>query len=248
MNSTDRLKIETPEQISLELPLAGIGSRFLALAVDSIIQLLVAILTLLVLFVFTSAGKFFANIGVAILVIIYFFLYWGYFAFFEILWNGQTPGKRVAKIRVIKESGRPITPVEAITRNLMRAVDIVGLYAVGLVCMLLNSQNKRLGDYVAGTVVVHDESIEMISPVWNAGDLSSINLQTEKISPDELVLIEKYLNRRHELDPQVKRKTARQIVSMIKTRTGIEPMTGQSDESFLETLARAVRDNARYRR
>ena len=87
----------------------------------------------------------------AVVLIFLFCVYWGYFAFFEIIWKGQTPGKRYAGIRVIKETGRPIDSFEAIGRNLMRAVDgLPGIYGVGLLCMMLNKQNRRLGDFVAG--------------------------------------------------------------------------------------------------
>jgi uncharacterized RDD family membrane protein YckC len=83
----------------------------------------------------------------------------GIFRLLRNLWKGQTPGKRYAGIRVIKESGRPINAFEAIGRNLMRAVDgLPGIYGVGLVCMMCNRQSRRLGDFVAGTVVVHEKA------------------------------------------------------------------------------------------
>jgi uncharacterized RDD family membrane protein YckC len=253
LHPIDKLTIDTPEQISLELPLAGIGSRSLALAIDSLLQFALAILTILSLstlnLLVPGSRGLVRTIGVAVTVFIIFCLYWGYFALFEIAWNGQTPGKRVAGIRVLKESGRPITPVEAIGRNLVRAIDMLpGFYAVGLVCMMLNRRNKRLGDYVAGTVLVHDRAIQSAGPVWNPGSLpTELSSQALKIAPEELVLIETYLNRRHELDISVRRKTADQIISMIKDKTGIERVPGQSDDAFLEAVARKVRDTARYR-
>ncbi len=253
MHSTDKLTIDTPEQIALELPLAGIGSRSLALAIDSLLQLFLAVLTFLALLLLSAnpgMGRLIRTIGLAVTVLILFCLYWVYFAFFEIIWNGQTPGKRIAGIRVIKESGRPITPVEAIGRNLLRAVDMLPppFYAVGLICMILNKRNKRLGDFVAGTVLVHDKAIETVSPIWNPGSLSTeLNSQALKITPEELVLIETFLNRRHQLESSVRRNTAEQIVSMIKDKTGIERVAGQSDEDLLEAVARKVRDTARYR-
>jgi uncharacterized RDD family membrane protein YckC len=167
----DHLQIDTPEQIALELPLAGIGSRFLGLAIDTLLQI---VLYVIGTFVLILAGAFLASEGIgryfrwipvswgpAIAILFVFCVYWGYFAFFEIIWKGQTPGKRLAKIRVIKESGRPINAYEAIARNLLRAIDALpGMYGVGIVCMMLNSQNRRIGDYVAGTVVVHETRLE----------------------------------------------------------------------------------------
>jgi uncharacterized RDD family membrane protein YckC len=249
--STDKLTIDTPELIALELPLAGIGSRFLALAIDSLLQLITAIIVLLIaLILIAGPGRYFKNFGAAITVLILYCLYWGYFAFFEIIWNGQTPGKRLVGIRVIKDSGRPITPLEAIGRNIMRAIDMFPgiFYIVGLICMMLNNRNKRLGDFIAGTVLVHDKEIETVSSIWNPGGIFSLtNLQTSKITAEELLLIETYLNRRSELDPMARKNNARKIVSMIEAKTGVERMEGQLDDAFLEAVARKVRDNARYR-
>jgi uncharacterized RDD family membrane protein YckC len=250
LHPIDKLTIDTPEQIALELPLAGIGSRFLALAIDSILQIILAIATMLPLILLVpSSFRALQSLGVAVALLIPFCLYWGYFAIFEIFWNGQTPGKRIAKIRVIKESGRPITPIEAIGRNLVRVIDMLpGIYVVGVVCMILNSQNKRLGDYVAGTVLVHDKSIEKVNPSWKSDDSGiALNTDVSKITPEELVIIETYLNRRFEFEAPVRRKTAEQILSMIQNKTGIERTAEQSDDSFIEAIARKIRDTARYR-
>jgi uncharacterized RDD family membrane protein YckC len=119
VQSTDQLRIDTPEQIALELPLAGIGSRFLALALDTIFQsVLYVVASFAIGFLFayivpTRMERYFrwipANVGIALLILFVFSVYWGYFALFEIFWKGQTPGKRIAKIRVIHESGRPVS-------------------------------------------------------------------------------------------------------------------------------------------
>ena len=107
--------------------------------------------------------------GMAFYVILVFCVYWGYFALFEIFLKGQTPGKKYAGIRVIKDSGRPINAFEAVTRNLMRAVDsLPGFYGVGLATMMLNKQSRRLGDLVAGTIVVHEKLTKEVKPAWTA--------------------------------------------------------------------------------
>jgi len=94
----------------------------------------------------------------------------GYFAIFEIFWKGQTPGKRLAKIRVIKESGRPINAYEAIARNSCVRSDVLPtMYGAGIVCMMLNSQNRRIGDFVAGTVVVHDQRTKKSAGLEHCG-------------------------------------------------------------------------------
>jgi len=263
VESLDRLDIDTPEQISLELPLAGIGSRFLALTIDSLIQIGVTIVLIIAGVVISmsytelagAADKFFSQtVGAIVTIVVPFCLYWGYFAFFEILWQGRTPGKRVAGIRVIHQTGRPMTAIECIGRNLMRALDIQpGIYAVGLICMMCNKQNRRVGDYVAGTIVVHDKALDSVSPTWGdkrVGDKrfeGAVPSELRKLTPGELVLIETYLNRRYDLDPTVRALTAQRIVAMITEKLGVPKPQEQSEEYFLESIARQLRDGAAFR-
>lgn len=254
MDTFDQLKIDTPEQIALELPLAGIGSRFLAMAIDTLIQIAAYLIIIVVFLLILPAGfsmfTFLPKVlGPAIAIFLGFAIYWGYFAIFESLWNGQTPGKRVAGIRVIKESGRPINAFEAIARNLLRTVDMQPgiLYGIGLVCMMLNKQSRRLGDFVAGTVVVHEKPTEEIRPTWNtATDTAAPVAGLGQMTAEELVLIETYLSRRFELDPEVRLRTAIQIADRIKAKTGLEPQSHQHVDDFLEEAARKIRDSGRF--
>ena len=254
MNSVDQLRIDTPEQIALELPLAGIGSRFLALAIDTLIQSAVYLITAII-FIFTlpvgsSVLMFLPKLlGPAVAIFVLFAVYWGYFAFFESIWSGQTPGKRYAGIRVIKESGRPINAFEATGRNLMRAVDgLPGIYGVGLVCMICNQQSRRLGDFVAGTVVVHEKPTEDVRPSWNTSDQGVTTAPGPTlIAPEELVLIETYLHRRWDLDNYVRMNTAIQIADRIKAKTGLLPQPHQHVDDFLEEVAKRIRDSGHFR-
>jgi len=259
LESLDRLDIDTPEQISLELPLAGIGSRFLALTIDSLIQVgLFIVLTIMGWILSMSytelsgaADKFLSEtVGTIVVILVPFCLYWGYFAFFEILWQGQTPGKRVAGLRVIHQTGRPMTAIECIGRNLMRVIDMqpAAIYAVGLICMMCNKQNRRVGDFVAGTIVVHDKALDSISPSWGSKTAAdALQPELRKLSSDELVLIETYLNRRYDLDATVRNMTAQRIVTMISEKLGISKPPDQRDDDFLESVARQLRDGASFR-
>lgn len=161
----DNLTIETPEQIYLDFPLAGVGSRFLALALDMLIQSAIgAIMIIFAILLYSALRSNFQSSGpwiMALLVFGWFLLQLGYFAIFEAGWNGQTPGKRLTHLRVIEDSGRPITTYASVARNLLRIVDsLPGVYAVGIISAMISSQNKRLGDYVAGTVVIHERPLE----------------------------------------------------------------------------------------
>src|SRR5579864_9601565 len=142
--------------------LAGIGSRFMAAFLDILIELVVYLALFLLTLLWWSSGWLTGNRSIwwqALISLVAFCLNWGYYAVFEAIWQGQTPGKRWAGIRVIKDSGRPINVFEAITRNVMRVLDwLPGMYAAGVCVMLLNKKHRRLGDFVAGTLVVHEGS------------------------------------------------------------------------------------------
>ena len=165
----DQLNIDTPELVDIELPLAGIGSRFIAILVDYLIWgsafFVLFLLALIVIPALSIFGRISANWAIGIALLIVFVMHWGYFALFEAFGNGRTPGKRVAKIRVIHQSGRGINFVEALARNLVRYVDsLPSFYAVGIVVIFLSRRNQRLGDMVAGTLVVRDREVD--SPHW----------------------------------------------------------------------------------
>ena len=169
----DQLTIDTPEQVDLRLPLASAGSRLLAILADTLLQAAVAIVLFVILFLLLTAapslGRSVSHVYrwsgsaqkwlLAGLILVQFLLLWGYFSLFEAFWNGQTPGKRLLRIRVLQDSGRPITLFESLARNLLRVIDMLpSIYLVGLVAMLCNRQGKRLGDLLAGTLVVHEGS------------------------------------------------------------------------------------------
>ena len=250
----DKLTIETPEQTQIEFEVAGIGSRFLALAFDTLVQILAGIGLLVILMVAGVALPSAARSGIwflAIIVLAYFVLYFGYFAIFEVLWNGQTPGKKKEGLRVIKDSGRPITPAEAVGRNLMRIVDqLPVLYAVGICSVLLSRQNKRLGDFVAGTIVVHEKSLLDAKPVWEATPTAQPRLATtfgsERLSPEELALVEAFLNRRSSLPSDVRFSMAEQIARQIRPRISLPPGELLSAEKLLEMVVQERRSSAGY--
>jgi hypothetical protein len=177
-------------------------------------------------------------------------VYWGYYAIFEIVWKGQTPGKRWAGIRVIKESGRAISPFEAIARNLMRVVDwLPSLYGVGVVTMLLNSQNRRLGDFVAGTLVVHETSDRESNLFFNTGERIEFPFpQAAHLNLPEAELIETFLARRLDIPKDVRQQNAQRIAEMISARLGIPPEARPVDnETFLELIVKEFRNRAKYR-
>ncbi len=250
----DKLTIETPEQTVLEFEVAGVGSRFLALAFDTLLQILAGIGLLIIFLVAGVAMPGAADTGIwfaAIIVLAYFVLYFGYFALFEILWNGQTPGKKKEGLRVINDSGRPITPAEAIGRNLMRIVDqLPALYAIGICSVLLSRQNKRLGDFVTGTIVVHEKSLLDAKPIWESqatgqsGPATSFG--SERLTPEEFALVEAFLNRRGALPADVRFTMADQIDRQIRPKLSLPPGELLYAEKLLEAVVQERRSSAGY--
>lgn len=234
--------------------LAGIGSRFMACLCDSLIQavalaLVIAAMGLLGANLLAKASGY-GTWALAGLIFAGFCLYWGYYAFFEIVWQGQTPGKRWAGIRVIKDTGRPINAFEAIARNLLRFVDSMpGIYAVGIVTMLLNPKSRRLGDFAAGTLVVHENKGGEPELFFNtAGSAGQSLYQAGRLSVQEINLIEAFLARRLDIPPALRDQNAVRIAGMITAKLGIGPESRPADhENFLELVVREFRNHAHYR-
>lgn len=239
MTAPDQLSIETPEQVALEFPLAGVGSRFLAVSIDMLLQVVIA---LVVLAVVSGAWSLIGDAGrgrgawfLTVLVISAFLLFYGYFMGFEALWHGQTPGKRLIGLRVLSVTGRPARLDEAILRNLLRVVDqLPGFYAIGIVTMLVSSRNQRLGDLAAGTVVVHEKALSV--PVLTvATPPAGVAWSGAGLSEAELLLAETFLQRRHELAPEVRETHARAIADRLRVRLGPSAPTLEP-ESLIEAL------------
>jgi uncharacterized RDD family membrane protein YckC len=251
--ATDKLIIDTPEQVHLEFVLAGIGSRFMAAFLDALIELVLYLVLFLSSWFWSSISGFSGGRSVwwqAIAIFVVFCINWGYHATFEALWKGQTPGKRWAGIRVIKDSGRPINAFEAIARNLVRYVDFLpAFYGVGVITMLLNAKHRRLGDYVAGTLVVHESSDREAALFFNTPEKTDLAFhQAAHLTLQEAELIETFLARRLDIPPEVRRLNGQRIADMISTRLGITPESRPTDnENFLEVIVREFRSRARYR-
>ena len=140
---------ETPEGITIELRPAGLSSRCYAYLIDVLIRTVI-------LFMIGMATGFMGGLGNALLLILWFALEWFYPVAFELSRWGATPGKRVFDLKVVMDSGLPITPAASITRNLLRSADFLPLmYGLGCISMLVREDFKRLGDIAAGTLVVY---------------------------------------------------------------------------------------------
>ena len=253
MDSSQKLTIDTPEQTALEYPIAGLGSRFIAILADTAIQVILAFLVIIVAGIVGIGMAAFGGLGpqwvVAIVVVLLFLLNSGYFALFEIFWNGQSPGKRYTQVRVIKDDGRPIGAYEAIVRNALRLVDMLpAMYGVGLVSIFLSGQSKRLGDFVAGTVVVHEKTREGVRPYAETKiDETLPPIDVSQVTLEEIRLIETFLNRRDSLEPVVRTNMAMQIANLLADKMQVKIYGWPRTERFLEAVMEQCRQSDRFR-
>lgn len=216
------------------------------------IQFVVGFIVFLIVVLLLPAVRWATVLGpqwmIAGVVIVLFLLNSGYFAFFEAIWNGQTPGKRYAQIRVMKDDGRPISAYDSVARNLLRIVDeLPGMYAVGVISILFSKQNKRLGDYVAGTVVVHEKTIQEARPFLEIkSEVSGPVYDTSRITLDELRLIETFLHRRDSFDPALRTSMAAKISGRIGEKVDARVTGWPQTEKFLEAVYEKYRSSARF--
>ena len=269
--SRDQLSIRTPELVAIEFPLAGIGSRFVALLIDYLIQIAAAFILMLIfiLFVFATAGSQpvrSSSVGspnsgkwaIAIAIAIPFLFQWGYFTLFEAFWRGQTPGKRIMRIRVIQQTGRPVGVFESLGRNLTRIIDMLPtFYIIGVIVMFLTRRQQRLGDLVAGTLVVHERDIE--APLESMGGSRTFTAPSftpaatppreSKLPADAIALltladlqtIESYLNRRLDVPIETRARLADKLAENISRKMNLEIPSAMSKETFLEETAFTLR-------
>lgn len=228
------------------------GARFVAALVDHLLQglLLVALVVPLALIMGYS------NVELAPLrtwllagaVLALYLVIWGYFIAFEARWNGQTPGKRLAGIRVIRDGGFPIDFRTAMLRNLLRILDMLPTaYGVGLISILASRDYKRLGDYAAGTLVVKEtrgraddpSMAHWMSPAA-ATPAGPPRYNVSRMTRNEYQAIRHFLDRRQDLPPQVRERLAERLVQPLRER--LEPPNEgplAAPETFLEEVAHA---------
>jgi uncharacterized RDD family membrane protein YckC len=267
LTTDETLVIETPERVPLHFALASIGNRFIACAIDHTIQL-VALISLVIVFLlikdFSDAGSRLTSAPkwvVALLIILVFLLMSGYFVIFEWIWNGQTPGKRWLKLRVIREDGRPISFFEAAVRNLLRSFDIMPtpFYSIGLISVFATEHDQRVGDLVAGTIVVREREAEapafaevFASPVSDPALRRSFKpvlftADVNNLTESEIQVVEGFLRRRWDLKDYPRQWMAWRVAMPIlfKLRPQYD-MATFTYEGFLEELLHRYREKHRF--
>ena len=251
--SEDLITVETPEHIQVQYELAGIGSRALAGLVDALAQGLIATVVVGSLVWIGLRLHWQDAFGVAAAVAVGtagFLAATAYYVLSEMLMDGQSPGKRLAGLRVIRDDGTPITFLDSAIRNIIRVVDMIPFfYTVGLIAVFSNGKSKRLGDMAAGTVVVKERMIEQpvgqavepaaktpaasVSPDAEARLRNSLHL----LSPAEFEAADRFLQRRCELDPETRGRLSQQLAVALLTKL---PLVSGDDFPHTEALLEAL--------
>jgi uncharacterized RDD family membrane protein YckC len=247
MRFFNQINLQTPESVELEFTLAGIGNRSFALIIDYIIFGLTILLvwSLSAFLAFQLVPNLIGN-GFsdrlaqwiwAIQSMTTFGIYVGYFVVLETLWQGQTPGKKWTKIRVIRDNGKPERLPQAILRALLRPVD--DMLFIGVFFIIFTPREKRLGDMLAGTIVVQEEAPKLTVEISTEAEDLAVQLRMEaeidNLLPEDFATIRDFLQRRKnimlEYQHQLSRKLAEQVREIILLDNVPE---GYSNSQFLE--------------
>jgi uncharacterized RDD family membrane protein YckC len=220
--------LELPEEINLQLEVANVGSRTLAILIDLALcaMVLFAVYSLTLLLARDTTGDFATRLSrhamTTLLLLLIFGFQWGYFNLFEWMWNGQTPGKRLLHLRVIKIDGTPVSWIDVLLRNLSRPIDTFGpMGLIGLVMIFVSRKAQRLGDVMARTLVIHETKIdwsifdEIKSPVGSAQNAVR-QAPSIRLTSAQWELLHRYLNRREHLQADVRQRLALSLQENLK--------------------------------
>ena len=247
MEYEDRLRLRTPEGVDLDLVLAGMGSRMIAGIFDLTTQGLLALAYYLVV----SGVNLDEGLSVAGWSIVVFLLLFGYDVGFEVLARGRTPGKRITGLRVMRAGGQPVGLITSAIRNVLRLVDILPfLYGVGVVVIFVTGRNQRLGDLVAGTVVVRERlggrgeegpGVDLANLVGRYRHVAE-TVDVSAITAEEVTTVRRFLDRRQALTDGAADRLAAEMAQRLAPRVGGAPAQ-MAPESLLELVvaAKAIR-------
>ncbi|MDZ8053135.1 MAG: RDD family protein [Aulosira sp. ZfuVER01] len=250
MHLFNRIKFRTPESVELEFTLAGIGNRAWALIIDYHILALILVAFYIIFWILivqfsdfwiTVFGSTLGLWMMAIAFLIAFAIYAGYFVFFETLWQGQTFGKRFAKIRVVRDDGRPIGLQQAALRGLLRPID--EFLFIGAFLIMLGRQEKRLGDFAAGTIVIQDQIPTGSATITISEQAKSLHEELSQIAdlspllPDDFAVIREYLQRRSGMSARSRSSLSLKLSQQVQAIINLEQMPpGVSPDVFLEAI------------
>ena len=176
----------------------------------------------------STGSKFAESLAVAFIVAIVFIVFFAYFIVFETFWNGCTPGKKLMGLRVVRDGGYPIDFTSAAVRNLIRIGEVaLGFYAISAIVCVVSPENKRLGDFAAGTIVVRDSPVAALSMLVAQ---SREPVRAEVLSDKEHALVDQFVARRKSLAPAVRAQIAARIAAQVRPHAPAEWQQLSDDE------------------
>ncbi|HEX2045100.1 MAG TPA: RDD family protein [Gaiellaceae bacterium] len=243
MRYEDTITILTPEGVELELTLAGLGSRFVAVLVDTLVK--TAVLVGLGLLFAGGAFRTDADEGLlgAVYLVLVFLVLFAYDILFETLASGRTPGKRWTGIRVVRLEGQPVGFLASSVRNILRLVDFLPFgYALGTLAILGTAKNQRLGDMAAGTLVVRERHGAAVAD-WAArlaapAVAGAPGWDVSAVTADEVATVRAFLERRFELTDEARARLGATLAERLRPKVAGVP-DDLHVEAFLERLAAA---------
>jgi uncharacterized RDD family membrane protein YckC len=248
----DRISVATPEGVTLEATLAGVGSRFAAGLIDQLLRLAVIFALMATMAALGASGVVGDDAGglaVAGLIVVLFLVQFAYDVLFETLAGGRTPGKRWTGLRVVKVGGAPVGFLASVVRNLVRIVDALPVfYLVGMLAILFTRNNQRLGDLAAGTIVVRDRrqktgipKVAPPPPAMSGVDMSLWDVSA--VSAEEMATVRRFLDRREQLTTESRDRIANEMATRLGPKV-VGPPRQWTPEAFLEYLvaAKAARE------
>ena len=237
--------IVTPEAVVLEFETAGLASRLLSGFVDGLIQGLILVVFLFAAFGLGEVGLDLGGLGTASLYVLFFLLVFGYPTVFETLWRGRTPGKAALGLRVVTIEGGPIRFRHAAIRAILGVLDkYVGSGLVGVVAVLVTRRNQRMGDLVAGTIVLRERSgarapaaVRFAPPPGLEAYVASLDVA--RLGHEDYGTVRSFLLRAPSLSPAARAHLASQLAPSIASRLSTSPPAGLPAEVFLVCVAAA---------
>ena len=253
MQVDDRIGVITPEAVEFTFDLSGLASRVFALIVDIIIQIVAVFLVVIILGMFSITFEFGGgfNVGMILLLVSIFLFEWGYFIFFELIWNGRSPGKKLMGCRVIRDGGLPVNFTASFIRNLIRPVDyFLSALMIGFFIVFASPTYKRLGDMAAGTLVVVERRMTLVElmtdrrvaafrPSHPPLGLFS-KAEVSKLTPTQLNTIRRFLDRRYNLTKDKRAKLGASLYVKIAAIVPAVEGHGINTEQVLEELVIAA--------
>jgi len=260
MRFFNQVNLQTPESVELEFTLAGIGNRSFALMIDYTILGLTILLVWIIGFyiafkidpraIFGLSSDKLAQWVIAIQSLITFAIYTGYFVILETLWQGQTPGKKWTNIRVIRDNGKSERLPQAILRALLRPVD--DFLFIGVFFIVFSRLEKRIGDIIAGTIIVQDEqasqsvNFKISSEVQDLAVQLRIESELTNLLPEDFATIRDFLQRRKDIMLEYQHKLSRKLSEQVKEIILLDEVPkGYSNSQFLEAIYIAYQDDQR---